>query len=217
MADFDSLESEYALMTAQQRRKRASVSLRWYLNQLKTSSHGYQLIDEYGDGVATVVRSNHRPYIGGMYQFLYDAKTKDKLPYWDAFPLVIPIHFYSDGFLGLNLHYLPVKMRLKMLAKLMTYRKRIKTGGHGLRVYMELSYKLLTSMMNMEGFQFMIKRYLNSQIRSRVILVSSKHWEDVAFLPTQQFQKQSAETVWAEATTFKNRKRKQRKRNARAK
>ena len=38
--------------------------------------------------------------------FFYDAKTQDKLPYWDYFPLCIPIKKYKNGFMGLNLHYL---------------------------------------------------------------------------------------------------------------
>ena len=40
--------------------------------------------------------------IGKMYCYWYDPKTKDKLPRWDRFPLVIPIERYGDGFLGLN-------------------------------------------------------------------------------------------------------------------
>ena len=43
--------------------------------------------------------------IGKMYFYYYDAKTKDMLPYWDKFPLVIPLEVHTDGFIGLNLHY----------------------------------------------------------------------------------------------------------------
>ena len=37
-----------------------------------------------------------------MYFFNYNPKWKDILPFYDIFPLVIPIDFYSDGFLGLD-------------------------------------------------------------------------------------------------------------------
>ena len=56
--------------------------------------------------------------IGKMYFYFYDPKTKDKLPYYDRFPLVIPIEEYKDGFLGLNLHYIHPKQRLILLDKL---------------------------------------------------------------------------------------------------
>ena len=37
---------------------------------------------------------------GHMYQFVYDAKTKSKLKYYDYFPLSIVLERYSNGFLG---------------------------------------------------------------------------------------------------------------------
>ena len=40
--------------------------------------------------------------IGKMYFYFYDPKTKDSLPYYDRFPLVIPIERYSDGFLEIG-------------------------------------------------------------------------------------------------------------------
>ena len=47
-------------------------------------------------------RLRNKSMIGRMYFYFYDPKTKDKLPYYDRFPLVIPIERYNDGFLGLN-------------------------------------------------------------------------------------------------------------------
>jgi hypothetical protein len=51
------------------------------------------------------MRLRDKSFIGRMYFYYYDPKTKDTLPYYDKFPLVIPIERYSDGFLGLNLHF----------------------------------------------------------------------------------------------------------------
>ena len=47
-------------------------------------------------------RLKNKSIIGRMYFYYYDPKTKDSLPYYDKFPLVIPIERYPDGFLGLN-------------------------------------------------------------------------------------------------------------------
>ena len=56
--------------------------------------------------------------LGMMYCYYYDAKTKDDLPYWDRFPVILVLEKYEDGFLGLNLHYLPFKYRVAFLRKL---------------------------------------------------------------------------------------------------
>ena len=56
--------------------------------------------------------------IGKMYFYFYDPKTKDKMKYYDRFPLVIPIENYKDGFLGLNLHYIHPRQRIILLDKL---------------------------------------------------------------------------------------------------
>ena len=50
-----------------------------------------------------------------MYMFKYNPKTKEKLPYYDTFPLIMPLEIYKGGFLGINFHYLPPKIRKKLL------------------------------------------------------------------------------------------------------
>jgi hypothetical protein len=65
------------------------------------------------------LRQRSKHIIGSMQMFMYDPKHKDKLPYYDAFPLVIVIGPAEGGFLGLNLHYLPPALRLNFFANLM--------------------------------------------------------------------------------------------------
>lgn len=52
------------------------------------------------------------PQIGKMYFFQYDPKLKNKLPYYDRYPLIFCVRPLKDGFHGLNLHYLSYKYRL---------------------------------------------------------------------------------------------------------
>ena len=63
-------------------------------------------------------RLRENSMIGRMYFYFYNPKWKDSLPYYDRFPLVIPIERYQDGFLGLNLHYIHPKQRIILLDKL---------------------------------------------------------------------------------------------------
>ena len=70
---------------------------------------------------ADLIRDGKRtskPTFGILNMFVYDPKLKDKLPYYDTFPLVLPIEEYNNGFLGINLHYLSVPMRIRLLDRL---------------------------------------------------------------------------------------------------
>ena len=48
---------------------------------------------------------NGRPSVGRLNMYFYDPKTKKKLPYYDTFPLVLPVDTFRGGFVGLNFHY----------------------------------------------------------------------------------------------------------------
>ena len=71
-------------------------------------------------------KQNTRPFYGNLNMFFYDPKFKKTLPYYDRFPLVLPIERYSDGFLGINLHYLPMTLRLQLLDNLVDYSNNTK-------------------------------------------------------------------------------------------
>ena len=58
---------------------------------------------------------------GRMYFFMYNPKHKATLPYYDLFPLVLPIQKFSDGFLGINFHYLYPKDRAILLDELKVF------------------------------------------------------------------------------------------------
>lgn len=199
------IEDNLKKMTDAAIRSKSRGAMKWYIGRINSVKGGQAVTAD--PKFAAPVRSNHRPYCGGMFQYVYIAKHKDTLPYWDAFPLVIPIEFYSDGFLGINLHYLPIRLRAKMLDKLMSFEKTIKTGSNGTRRYMELSYGLLKGLKDLPAFQHCLKRYLFTHVKSKVIRIDSSYWDTVAFLPTQQFQKQSEQVVWADARKMQKSKR----------
>ena len=56
-----------------------------------------------------------RPNWGNMNLFWYRPKQAKKLPYYDVFPIVLPFKKHLGGFTGINFHYLPVYMRIKLL------------------------------------------------------------------------------------------------------
>ena len=64
---------------------------------------------------------NSRPSQGRLNLFFYDPKFKKTLPYYDTFPLVLPLEPIKGGFMGMNFHYLPPAMRFTLLRRLDGY------------------------------------------------------------------------------------------------
>jgi hypothetical protein len=134
--------------------------------------------------------------IGGLYFFVYDPKTKNELPYYDRFPLVLPLKRESDGFIGLNLHYLPIRYRINFMRKLLNFAiydendeiKRIR-----------ITYPILDSSKRYREFRPCIKHYLYKHVKSRILAVEPEEWDVALFLPVHQFKKQNQKTVWQES------------------
>ena len=134
--------------------------------------------------------------LGMMYCFYYEPKTKADLPYWDRFPMVLVLERYNDGFLGLNIHYLPVKWRIAFMNKLMRYAQL--TPNDDIQ-RMRISYDILNATKKYAEFKPCLKRYLHSHIRSRLLMIQPNEWDVATLLPIQQFRGAKAETVWKDS------------------
>jgi hypothetical protein len=131
-----------------------------------------------------MTRLRERSIIGKMYFFLYDPKTKEKMKYYDRFPLVLPIEQYVDGFLGLNLHYIHPKQRLILMDKLSSYATNDKFDN---TTKLRLTYQTLKSASKIFEKNACIKRYLFTQIQSRFLEISADEWDIAALLPVESF------------------------------
>jgi hypothetical protein len=134
-----------------------------------------------------------RQVYGSMIMFFYQPKHKDTLPYYDSFPLVIPISPAEGGFLGLNLHYLPPILRAKLLGSLIEVTNNKK---YDKTTKMNVTYGMLKNTSKMKYFKPCIKHYLGSHVRSRFAQVEASEWEIAAFLPTADWQKASGNKVY---------------------
>jgi hypothetical protein len=141
-------------------------------------------------------RLKNNAIIGRMYFYFYDPKTKDKLQYYDRFPLVLPIEQYSDGFLGLNLHYIHPKQRIILLDKLSEFSNNNK---YDKTTKLRLSYELLAASSKLFEHQPCIKRYLYSHIQSRFLEVNADEWDIAALLPMESFVGASTSKVYADS------------------
>ena len=135
-------------------------------------------------------------YIGKMYFYFYDPKTKETLPYYDKFPLVIPIEEHKDGFLGLNLHYIHPKQRLVLLDKL----SDIATNrAFDETTRLKVSYNYLKNARSMFEHKPCLKKYLYNHIESKFLKIEPSEWDIAALLPVENFQKASKQRVFQES------------------
>jgi len=125
-----------------------------------------------------------KPMPGYMYMFAYDAKHKDTLPYYDKFPLVFPFSVDADGFLGMNLHYLPHLLRARLMDALYDLSTNQKFDE---KTKLRMSYDLLNGSAKYKYFRPCVKRYLFSQLQTRFLLVPSNEWDIALFLPLERF------------------------------
>jgi hypothetical protein len=143
-----------------------------------------------------MARLRESSMLGKMYFYFYDAKTKDKLPYFDRFPLVIPIEQYNDGFLGLNLHYIHPKQRIILLDKLSEYANNTKFDK---TTKLMMTYNTLKSASKVFEMQSCIKRYLYSNIKSRFLEISADEWDIAVLLPMEDFTGASSSKVYSDS------------------
>jgi len=132
-----------------------------------------------------------RPSGGRMSMFFYDPKTKNRLPYYDTFPLVLPLETAKGGFIGLNFHYLPYGARFAFLQTLQRFASNKK---------FDQSTKIQASYDSIKGNKYTkasIKRYLYSQVRSNFLRIDVNEMALAAYLPVAQFQGASLGTVFA--------------------
>lgn len=122
---------------------------------------------------------------GFMVMFKYDAKHKEKLPYFDRFPIVFPFSKADGGFLGINLHYLAPYLRARLMDELYKIFRRPSDEQTKIR----LSYQLLQQSSKFNIVKPCIKHYLFAHIKTMFITVPEKEWPIVLFLPTEDFVK----------------------------
>ena len=145
---------------------------------------------------ADLIRDGKRtstPTFGLLNMFVYDPKLKEKLPYYDTFPLVLPIEKYSNGFLGINIHYLSMPMRLRLLDRLVDYSNNDK---------FDTSTKLNVDYSKLKKVDLIkpcLKRYLAGNVKTQFRKVEADEFMVATLLPVQRFKKQSDNYVFGKS------------------
>ena len=162
-------------------------STEWYKDKIK----------EFGTpGAMDLIRDgkrNTRPFFGRLNMFIYDPKFKKTLPYYDTFPLVLPLENYTDGFLGINMHYLPIPLRIKLLDRLVDFSNDTNfDAGTALLVEYQKVKKIRL-------VKPTIHKYLAGQVKSQFRRIDADEFMIATLLPVQRFKKGSANEVWKDS------------------
>lgn len=137
-----------------------------------------------------------KPKIGDMVMYHYDPVMRLSLPYYDAFPLTIIVGPAQRGFYGINLHYLPPKVRAMFLDKLSSIANNQKYDE---TTKLKISYSLLKSTQNFKYFKPCFKHYLKRQVDSNIMKIEASEWNIAIFLQTESFKKAGKTKVWADS------------------
>jgi hypothetical protein len=140
-------------------------------------------------------------HVGSMVLYAYDPKLKETLPYYDMYPLIFIIDVEKDRFHGINLHYLPNKLRAILFDKLLTIANNSRADN---TTKLRISYNILKAASKFKLFKPCFKEYLFSHVKSKMIKISPQDWQYAVFLPVQQFKKASASKVWSDSVIEAN-------------
>ena len=159
----------------------------WYKDKIK----------EFGKPSAMdLIRDGKRaniPYVGKLNMFFYSPKHAKTLPYYDTFPLVLPLERYSDGFLGINFHYLPIPLRVKLLDRLVDFTNNTDFDE---RTRLMVNY---TKLKSIKLIRPTIHKYLAGYTKTQFRRIDADEWQIAVLLPVQRFRKAKEKEVWRES------------------
>ena len=127
--------------------------------------------------------------LGKMYMYMYDPKGRDKLKYYDYFPITICLKRYATGFMGINLHYLSPKYRALLMDGLYEYYKEIEGNS-----YFQIRYPTVRSVSKLRWAKPCIKQYQYGYLDSRIVEVLPEHMDMAVMLPSQRFRSKGSTT-----------------------
>lgn len=203
-SDFDDLERDMMRKALDPRKTKRleRQSIEWFqekTGQRKKSKTRKEALEEgitFQDYVRGKQGIKNRFWPGQLFTYQYDAKTKATLPYWDKFPMVMPIHLYEDGWLAINLHYLPPYLRSRLLGVI---RGTMRSKKLSREAKANLTYGMIKSASELAIAKPAVKRYLKDHVRSKIVRIHPQEWQNAIFLPTDAFQGASRQQVWRDS------------------
>ena len=164
------------------------LSIRWYRQKVQELLPKPQVRRMIREGYK-VQKVTVRPNFGMMNLFYYRPKGAEKLPYYDVFPLVIPLgRRLNDGFVGINFHYLSVPQRWLLLERLSMFQVPSELdafdteegGGDVMALFW-------SKIRRKRGVKPIVRRYLTKNIQSRFLKIELSEMLIALAIPMERF------------------------------
>ena len=169
---------------------RSKASREWFLGKLKSIGDGS--VDRNAMLKSDSLSPASKTIAGKMYMFWYLPKHRETLPYFDKFPLVLPLEITGQTLTALNLHYLPIDLRQSLFYSLLN---RVNNNKYDESTVMQVTYETLKGSSAMKAHRPCIKKYLAGRIMGNIVNVPAQEWEIAVHLPTALWRKQNENYV----------------------
>ena len=166
-------------------------SATWYRSQVNRIASGKTAGQLFREG-----KLQRRPSVGRLNLFGYNPKSRAKLPYYDIFPLVLPLEPIKGGFMGMNFHYLPPLLRFRLLERMQA---RASDRRFDSKTRFEVAYD---DVKNIKIVKPTIKKYLYAYCQTGFLRINADDAAIAIYLPVQRFKKAPEATVYADSRKF---------------
>ena len=166
-------------------------SATWYRSQVNRIASGKTAGQLFREG-----KLQGRPSVGRLNLFVYNPKLRAKLPYYDIFPLVLPLEPIKGGFMGMNFHYLPPLLRFRLLERMQA---RASDRRFDSNTKFEVNYDDVKSIKIVKPT---IKKYLYAYCQTGFLRINADDAAVAIYLPVQRFKKAPEATVYADSRKF---------------
>lgn len=133
--------------------------------------------------------------LGRMYLFRYAPITRNKLPYYDTFPLMIPYYRKGSTIFGANFHYININMRRRLFENMVDL-NYITDGTETDEPKFNFTYRRLKGKNLFRFLPPTIHQYKLGRVRSILIEIDAREWPLALYLPVEAFKKTKKSVVW---------------------
>ena len=163
----------------------------WYRGQVNRIASGTTARELFRQG-----KLARRPSVGRLNLFGYNPKLRRTLPYYDIFPLVLPLEPITGGFLGMNFHYLPPLLRFRLLERMQQFADDTKFDS---KTKFDVNYDDVKSIKIVKPT---IKKYLYAYCQTGFLRINADEAAIAIYLPVQRFKKASDAVVYSDSRKF---------------
>ena len=163
----------------------------WYRSQVNKIASGTTAQQLFRQG-----KLARRPSVGRLNLFGYNPKLRKTLPYYDVFPLVLPLEAFAGGFIGMNFHYLPPLLRMRLLERMQA---TATDRDFDKDTKFDVTYN---DVKRLSIVKPTIKKYLYSYVQTGFLRINADEAATAIFLPVQRFKKASEAKVYADSRRF---------------